>query len=62
MVSPASARQASTRTLPDSMASVICTLPRVKASTAIPTAKPRPPSRFIHRAWKLLCTASSVRV
>ena len=29
---------------------------------AIPMAKARPPSRFIHKALKELCTASSVRV
>ena len=62
LVSPASASSATGITAPAATTSPSCTVPAVAAATAIAIAKPSPPSRFIHSARKLLCTASSVRV
>ena len=43
-------------------ASVSCTVPNSSDIYMMAMAKPRPPSRFIHRALKQLVMASSVRV
>ena len=61
-VSPARASMAMGITEPAFTTSPSWALPKVEAATAMAMAKPRPPKRFIHRARKLLCTASSVRV
>ena len=62
MVSPARARQISGRSPPALTTSSSWTVPFTFAIQAIATAKPSPPRRFIHRAQKLLLTASSERV